>query len=88
MGRLQYHALGTDNYSQSRYDFLKKVEGSEALSYRDSAGIPTIGVGFNLRVPKIWMLFLLYSASTRIMEIYPPRLRQGRVTIVTISEAL
>ncbi|MDI6728498.1 MAG: calcium-binding protein [Thermodesulfovibrionales bacterium] len=38
----------TNNYAQERYDFLKAVEGRELRVYRDSIGIPTIGVGINL----------------------------------------
>ena len=39
----------TTNYTEQRYDFLRQVEGYESAAYVDSAGIPTIGVGFNLR---------------------------------------
>jgi len=39
----------TNNYAQERYDFLKGVEGRELRVYRDSIGIPTIGVGINLQ---------------------------------------
>jgi GH24 family phage-related lysozyme (muramidase) len=38
----------TSNYTQDRYNSLKDVEGRIFRVYRDSFGIPTIGVGINL----------------------------------------
>ncbi len=51
---MQLHTV--TNYTLDRYDFLKKVEGEPADTaghvyiYADSEGIPTMGIGINLRV--------------------------------------
>jgi hypothetical protein len=37
------------NYVDQRYSFLKLVEGEVLWAYADSKGIPTIGIGLNLR---------------------------------------
>jgi len=36
-------------YKQLRYEIISKVEGIRKKPYPDSKGIPTIGIGFNLR---------------------------------------
>ena len=41
------HAIS--NYVDLRYKFLKLVEGEVLWAYADSKGIPTIGIGLNLR---------------------------------------
>src|SRR3569832_1362345 len=38
------------NYTDARYNFLKNVEGDYLYAYADGKGIPTIGIGINLRV--------------------------------------
>jgi len=48
-------------------DFLKRYEGSEAGVYKDSKGIPTVGVGSNLNSPEVPKL--LESLGTSRQEI-------------------
>lgn len=38
----------SSNYSDSLYQFLKPLEGDISFVYRDSKGIPTLGVGYAL----------------------------------------
>jgi Ca2+-binding RTX toxin-like protein len=46
---MRLHTLA--NYQTTgRYDFLQLVEGQRLFAYVDTKGIPTIGVGINLRV--------------------------------------
>jgi Ca2+-binding RTX toxin-like protein len=46
---ITYRPLDTSTYSQDRYFMLFAVEQFRADAYYDSAAIPTIGIGFNLR---------------------------------------
>jgi Ca2+-binding RTX toxin-like protein len=45
---MQYH--NTTNYVDQRYALLKLLEGEVLFAYADTKGIPTIGIGLNLRV--------------------------------------
>lgn len=38
------------DYAQQRYDSIQREEGYEPNAYVDTEGIPTIGIGYNLRV--------------------------------------
>ncbi|MBP7528661.1 MAG: hypothetical protein KA801_12085 [Syntrophorhabdaceae bacterium] len=46
---MQCHFLNAQTYYNQRFELLKKVEGVVLTAYVDSKGIPTIGIGFNLR---------------------------------------
>ena len=49
---LTYHSLSTNDYNALRYRVLVNVEETgdpKEDAYLDSKGIPTIGIGFNLR---------------------------------------
>lgn len=46
---LSYHTFSGAAYEDLRYEHIKVSEGESLLSYLDSKGIATIGVGFNLR---------------------------------------
>jgi hypothetical protein len=49
---LQWHSLDQGTYEDNRFNFILTVEESgtpKTTPYIDSAGIPTIGIGFNLR---------------------------------------
>lgn len=46
---MKYDIIETDVYYQNRYDLLLKVEGTEETPYVDSKGLPTIGIGYELR---------------------------------------
>lgn len=50
---INFHNLSEDSYFSQRYSLLKNVEEGgvpKLISYVDSKGIPTIGIGMNLRV--------------------------------------
>jgi Ca2+-binding RTX toxin-like protein len=46
---MQCNFLSQQDYYDQRFDLLKKAEGVVWPAYVDSKGIPTIGIGFNLR---------------------------------------
>jgi Ca2+-binding RTX toxin-like protein len=50
---MDYNRLNDDTYRQYRLAFIAQVEGVKSLPYYDSASIPTIGIGFNLRVNEV-----------------------------------
>jgi len=51
---LIFHRINDRNmYEQDRFNFIKHAEGSESLPYIDTKGIPTIGIGFNMRTNNI-----------------------------------
>jgi len=53
---LNFHALSDAAYKDLRYRVLVNVEETgnpKSIAYLDSKGIPTIGIGFNLRVENV-----------------------------------
>jgi GH24 family phage-related lysozyme (muramidase) len=46
---VNFRELSEAEYNSFNYALLKQVEGAEPEAYVDTAGIPTIGIGFNLR---------------------------------------
>ncbi len=54
-----WHTLAASNYKEDRLSFIGAAEGFELQAYLDTASIPTIGIGFNLRDPNILKSTLL-----------------------------
>jgi hypothetical protein len=55
-----YHIITDgEEYTRRRFDFIKKHEESRALPYIDTAGIATIGIGFNLKAEHVRNKMLL-----------------------------
>ena len=50
---IQYHTLISAIYADTRFRNIEKVESTITWGYLDSVGVPTIGVGFNLRDPVV-----------------------------------
>ena len=44
----------TVNYSALLFQVIANVEGVKPRAYLDTKGIPTIGIGFNLRIPSVF----------------------------------
>src|SRR5579872_2581111 len=44
----------TVDYPTLRFQVISNVEGVKPNAYLDSKGIPTIGIGFNLRIPSVF----------------------------------
>lgn len=49
MASFGYNTLSSGSYNSDLYSFMALVEGDYSTPYLDSGGVPTIGVGFNLR---------------------------------------
>ncbi len=45
-------ALTQQEYDQLKIDWIEKAEGVSKAVYLDSVGIPTVGIGWNLAIPK------------------------------------
>jgi GH24 family phage-related lysozyme (muramidase) len=50
---IQYRTLASTIYIETRFTNIEKVEGTIPWAYLDSVGVPTIGIGFNLRDPRV-----------------------------------
>jgi len=46
---LNYTQLTTDVYNSDLFNLLKNVEGAITNAYLDTQGLPTIGIGFNIK---------------------------------------
>ncbi len=46
---IEYHEQTSQDYADLRYEIVRNTEGMWHVVYPDSEGIPTTGVGFNLR---------------------------------------
>src|SRR3990170_8636933 len=46
---IRYHLLTPTAYSDTRFTHIEKVEKTIPWAYLDSVGVPTIGIGYNLR---------------------------------------
>jgi hypothetical protein len=49
---------GQTAYTRARFSYIYQFEGAKTYAYVDSKGIPTIGIGFNLRDDNILQLVL------------------------------
>jgi GH24 family phage-related lysozyme (muramidase) len=50
---LTYGTISNQNYDDLLFQVIKNTEGTETRPYIDAKGIPTIGIGFNLREASI-----------------------------------
>jgi Ca2+-binding RTX toxin-like protein/GH24 family phage-related lysozyme (muramidase) len=49
-----WHVIGDPGtYSQQRFDEISSLEGVRPSPYRDTKGIPSVGIGFNLRTENV-----------------------------------
>ena len=49
-----WHVIGNPGtYSQQRFDEISSLEGVRPSPYRDTKGIPSVGIGFNLRAGNV-----------------------------------
>ena len=77
-------------YTRLRFDIILKAESSVATPYLDTKGIPTIGIGFNLRDDNILKLVLnafgidTTSPSSTALATFK-RMRWGRSPIDYMS---
>ncbi|MDP2832526.1 MAG: hypothetical protein Q8Q28_04370 [Pseudomonadota bacterium] len=46
---ITFNPLDRTAYTQLRFDLIRKTEGVKPAAYLDGVGIPTIGIGFNLK---------------------------------------
>lgn len=46
---LTYTELTLEMYNKDLFNLLKNVEGAKKNAYLDTAGLPTIGIGFNIK---------------------------------------